>query len=107
MPAGHASERGSRYHRALRGTHDARRRRRRMKPIPLSSHLMKLNTIDELLEDMRAGRMVVLMDDEDRENEGDLIMAAEHVRAEDINFMARYARGRSEERRVGKAGGPG
>ena len=64
-----------------------------MKPIPLNSHLMKLNTIDELLEDMRAGRMVVLMDDEDRENEGDLIIAAEHVRAEDINFMARYARG--------------
>lgn len=64
-----------------------------MKPIPLNSHLTKLNTIDELLEDMRAGRMVVLMDDEDRENEGDLIIAAEHVRAEDINFMARYARG--------------
>ena len=37
--------------------------------------------------------MVVIMDDEDRENEGDLIMAAEHVRAEDVNFMARYARG--------------
>jgi 3,4-dihydroxy 2-butanone 4-phosphate synthase/GTP cyclohydrolase II len=54
---------------------------------------MKLNTIDEILEDMRAGRMVIIMDDEDRENEGDLIMAAEFVRAEDVNFMARYARG--------------
>ena len=54
---------------------------------------MKLNTIDEILEDIRNGRMVVIMDDEDRENEGDLIMAAEHVRAEDINFMARYGRG--------------
>ncbi|HKU16757.1 MAG TPA: bifunctional 3,4-dihydroxy-2-butanone-4-phosphate synthase/GTP cyclohydrolase II [Steroidobacteraceae bacterium] len=54
---------------------------------------MKLNSIDELLADMRAGRMVVVMDDEDRENEGDLIIAAEHVRAEDVNFMARYARG--------------
>jgi 3,4-dihydroxy 2-butanone 4-phosphate synthase/GTP cyclohydrolase II len=64
-----------------------------MKPIPLNSHHMKLNTIDELLADMRAGRMVVLMDDEDRENEGDLIIAAEHVRAEDINFMAHYGRG--------------
>ena len=63
-----------------------------MKPISLvpstKPHPMKLNTIDELLADLRAGRMVVLMDDEDRENEGDLIMAAEHVRAEDINFMA-------------------
>ena len=51
-----------------------------MKPIPLQSHPMKLNTIDELLAEIRAGRMVVLMDDEDRENEGDLIIAAEHVR---------------------------
>jgi 3,4-dihydroxy 2-butanone 4-phosphate synthase / GTP cyclohydrolase II len=54
---------------------------------------MKLNSIDEILADLRAGRMVVIMDDEDRENEGDLIMAAELVRAEDVNFMARYARG--------------
>jgi len=54
---------------------------------------MKLNTIDEILADIRAGRMVIIMDDEDRENEGDLIMAAEFVRAEDVNFMARYARG--------------
>jgi 3,4-dihydroxy-2-butanone 4-phosphate synthase len=64
-----------------------------MKPIPLKPHPMNLNTIDELLADMRAGKMVVLMDDEDRENEGDLIIAAEHVRAEDINFMAHYGRG--------------
>jgi 3,4-dihydroxy 2-butanone 4-phosphate synthase/GTP cyclohydrolase II len=64
-----------------------------MKPIPLKPHPPKLNTIEELLEDMRAGKMVVLMDDEDRENEGDLIIAAEHVRAEDINFMAHYGRG--------------
>jgi 3,4-dihydroxy 2-butanone 4-phosphate synthase/GTP cyclohydrolase II len=63
-----------------------------MKPIPLKPE-MKLNTIDELLADLRAGRMIVLMDDEDRENEGDLIIAAEHVRAEDINFMAHYGRG--------------
>ncbi|HEX7011991.1 MAG TPA: bifunctional 3,4-dihydroxy-2-butanone-4-phosphate synthase/GTP cyclohydrolase II [Steroidobacteraceae bacterium] len=54
---------------------------------------MTLNTIEEILEDIRAGRMVVIMDDEDRENEGDLIMAAQFVRAEDVNFMARYARG--------------
>jgi len=53
----------------------------------------KLNTIPELIEDIREGRMVVLMDDEDRENEGDLIMAASKVRPEDINFMARFGRG--------------
>src|SRR5277367_1786298 len=52
-----------------------------------------LNTIDEILGDIRQGKMAVLMDDEDRENEGDLIMSAEFVRAEDINFMARYGRG--------------
>jgi 3,4-dihydroxy 2-butanone 4-phosphate synthase/GTP cyclohydrolase II len=51
------------------------------------------NTIDEILEDLRRGRMAVIMDDEDRENEGDLIMAADCVRPEDVNFMARYGRG--------------
>ena len=54
---------------------------------------MKLNTPAELIDDIRQGKMVVLMDDEDRENEGDLIMAAEQVRPADINFMAKYARG--------------
>lgn len=54
---------------------------------------MALNTIEEILDDIRQGKMVILMDDEDRENEGDLIMAAECVSAEDINFMARYACG--------------
>jgi len=54
---------------------------------------MNTHSIPELLEDIQAGRMVVLMDDEDRENEGDLVMAASKVRAEDINFMARYGRG--------------
>jgi 3,4-dihydroxy 2-butanone 4-phosphate synthase/GTP cyclohydrolase II len=54
---------------------------------------MNLNSIEEILADLRAGRMVVIMDDEDRENEGDLVMAAEFVRPEDVNFMARYARG--------------
>lgn len=51
------------------------------------------NTIDEILEDLRHGKMAVIVDDEDRENEGDLIMAAERVRAEDVNFMARNGRG--------------
>ena len=54
---------------------------------------MALNTTKELIEDFRQGKMVILMDDEDRENEGDLIIAAESVRSEDINFMARYGRG--------------
>ena len=52
-----------------------------------------LNSIEEILADIAAGRMVVIMDDEDRENEGDLIMAAQNVRPEDINFMARFGRG--------------
>ena len=52
-----------------------------------------LNSIEEILADLRAGKMVVIMDDEDRENEGDLLMAAECVTAKDINFMARYGRG--------------
>ena len=54
---------------------------------------MVLNTVEELLEDIRQGKMVILMDDEDRENEGDLVMAAPMVRPQDVNFMATYARG--------------
>ena len=53
----------------------------------------ELNSTQELIEDIRQGKMVILMDDEDRENEGDLIMAATKVSAEHINFMARFARG--------------
>jgi 3,4-dihydroxy 2-butanone 4-phosphate synthase/GTP cyclohydrolase II len=52
-----------------------------------------LNTTEELIEDIRQGRMVILVDDEDRENEGDLVMAAAFTQANDINFMARYGRG--------------
>ena len=54
---------------------------------------MKLNTTAEILDDLRQGKMVIIMDDEDRENEGDLVMAAECVSAESINFMARFGRG--------------
>ena len=54
---------------------------------------MSFATIPELVDEIRAGRMVVIVDDEDRENEGDLIMAAECVGPADINFMAREARG--------------
>jgi 3,4-dihydroxy 2-butanone 4-phosphate synthase/GTP cyclohydrolase II len=49
--------------------------------------------IEDILADLAAGRMVVIVDDEDRENEGDLVMAAAKVRPEDINFMARFGRG--------------
>lgn len=52
-----------------------------------------MNTIEEIIEDLRQGKMVIIMDDEDRENEGDLVMAASFTRAEDVNFMARYGRG--------------
>jgi 3,4-dihydroxy 2-butanone 4-phosphate synthase / GTP cyclohydrolase II len=55
--------------------------------------MYKFNTIEEALEDIKAGKMIVVVDDEDRENEGDLVMAAEKVTPEAINFMATYARG--------------
>jgi 3,4-dihydroxy 2-butanone 4-phosphate synthase/GTP cyclohydrolase II len=54
---------------------------------------MKFNTIEEAIEDIRKGKMVILVDDEDRENEGDLTMAAEAVTPEAINFMAKHGRG--------------
>ncbi|MDZ4350390.1 MAG: 3,4-dihydroxy-2-butanone-4-phosphate synthase [Xanthomonadaceae bacterium] len=54
---------------------------------------MAFASIPELLDEIRAGRMVVIVDDEDRENEGDLIMAAELVRPADVNFMVTHARG--------------
>ena len=53
----------------------------------------KFNTVDEALVDIAAGKMVILVDDEDRENEGDLCMAAEKITPEAINFMAKYGRG--------------
>ncbi|MCK8517306.1 bifunctional 3,4-dihydroxy-2-butanone-4-phosphate synthase/GTP cyclohydrolase II [Methylonatrum kenyense] len=54
---------------------------------------MAMNSIEEIIEELRQGRMVVIMDDEDRENEGDLVMASSMVRPDDINFMARFGRG--------------
>ena len=54
---------------------------------------MKLNNIQELISDISQGKMIILMDDDDRENEGDLILAAEKVTPEAINFMATHARG--------------
>ena len=52
-----------------------------------------ISPVEDIVADMRAGRMVILIDEEDRENEGDLVLAADHVSAETINFMARYGRG--------------
>ncbi|MCO6412371.1 MAG: 3,4-dihydroxy-2-butanone-4-phosphate synthase [Thiogranum sp.] len=54
---------------------------------------MKLSSIEAIIHDIRDGKMVVIMDDEDRENEGDLLMAADLVRPQDINFMATHGRG--------------
>ena len=54
---------------------------------------MEFNSIEEAIEDIKNGEMVVVIDDENRENEGDLLMAAEKTTAEDINFMATYGRG--------------
>lgn len=54
---------------------------------------MAISSIPEVLEDLRKGRMIILVDDPDRENEGDLVMLAEHVTPEAINFMAKEARG--------------
>ena len=54
---------------------------------------MELNSIQEIIEDISQGKMVILMDDEDRENEGDLVLAAEKVDPDAVNFMATHARG--------------
>ena len=54
---------------------------------------IKLNSTEEIIEDIRQGKMVIIMDDEDRENEGDLLMAASCVTPDDINYMARFGRG--------------
>ena len=54
---------------------------------------MSFNKTTEILESIKQGQMVIIMDDEERENEGDLIMAASLVKPEDINFMSKYGRG--------------
>ena len=58
-----------------------------------SSQSSAISSVEEILAEIRAGRMVILVDEEDRENEGDLILAAEHVTPEAINFMVTHARG--------------
>jgi 3,4-dihydroxy 2-butanone 4-phosphate synthase/GTP cyclohydrolase II len=55
--------------------------------------IVQISPIEDIVADMRAGRMVILVDEEDRENEGDLVLAADQVTPDAINFMARYGRG--------------
>ena len=69
------------------------------------------NTIEEAVADLRAGKMIVLVDDEDRENEGDFVMAAEHITADAITLMTRHASGiitvpMPEERLLALQSGP-
>ena len=64
-----------------------------LRPGPAYNQKMSISPIPELVAELAAGRMVILVDEEDRENEGDLVIAAEHVTPEAINFMARFARG--------------
>ncbi|HEX9836983.1 MAG TPA: 3,4-dihydroxy-2-butanone-4-phosphate synthase, partial [Alphaproteobacteria bacterium] len=69
-----------------------------------------LSSIDEIIDDIRNGRTVILIDDEDRENEGDLVVAAQMATPETVNFMARYGRGlvclALTQQRVGQLGLP-
>ncbi|MGI9344244.1 MAG: bifunctional 3,4-dihydroxy-2-butanone-4-phosphate synthase/GTP cyclohydrolase II [Gammaproteobacteria bacterium] len=64
-----------------------------MKTLKEANDKFEFAPIEEIIADVRDGKMVVIVDDEDRENEGDLIMAAARVRTEDVNFMARFGRG--------------
>jgi len=59
----------------------------------MAAEEFKFNTIEEAVEDIREGKIVIVVDDPDRENEGDLVMAAEKVTPESINFMAKHGRG--------------
>ena len=59
----------------------------------MNNEKIKLDSIEEALEDFRQGKFVIVVDDEDRENEGDLIIAAEKITPEDVNFMLKNARG--------------
>ena len=56
-------------------------------------NMFKFNDIEDAVADIRAGKIIIVIDDEDRENEGDLVMAAEKVTGEAINFMATYGKG--------------
>ncbi|MEI6817297.1 MAG: 3,4-dihydroxy-2-butanone-4-phosphate synthase, partial [Bacteroidota bacterium] len=59
----------------------------------MKNNKLTLNTIDEALEDIRAGKVIIVVDDEDRENEGDFVTAARNASPEVVNFMATHGRG--------------
>lgn len=59
----------------------------------ISKAPVQISPVEDIVADMRAGRMVILVDEEDRENEGDLVLASDHVTPEAINFMAKFGRG--------------
>ena len=61
--------------------------------LTMAENASRFASVEEAVEEIRQGRMIVLVDDEDRENEGDLTMAAEKISPEAINFMAKYGRG--------------
>src|SRR5688572_30932409 len=68
----------------------------RLRPLQSASRMkqgQKFDSIEAVIADLRAGKMVIVVDDADRENEGDLIMAAECVTPEAVNFMAKFGRG--------------
>jgi 3,4-dihydroxy 2-butanone 4-phosphate synthase/GTP cyclohydrolase II len=71
---------------------------------------LAFNTVEEIIEDIKQGKMVILIDDEDRENEGDLIIAADHITPQSVNFMVTEARGlvclAMTEQQIGKLGIP-
>jgi len=64
-----------------------------MRAFPIGANPVSISPIQDIVADMRAGRMVILVDEEDRENEGDLVLAADYVTPEAINFMVTHARG--------------
>ena len=59
---------------------------------PEIQNMYQLHTIEEALEDLRQGKLLIVVDDEDRENEGDIVLAADHVTSATVNFMAKEAR---------------
>ena len=66
---------------------------------------LKLNTIEEAIADFREGKFVIVVDDEDRENEGDLIVAAEKITPEQVNFMLTFGMGASTQALFARVGG--
>jgi 3,4-dihydroxy-2-butanone 4-phosphate synthase len=59
----------------------------------MQPHPVAISPVEDIVAEMKAGRIVILVDEEDRENEGDLVLASDHVTPEAINFMARFGRG--------------